>query len=53
MGEDVTHNIRTIQCVPLRLTRQRHLPDVLEVRGEVFISIPGFKEMNRIAAEKR
>jgi DNA ligase (NAD+) len=51
IGEDVTHNIRTIQSVPLRLTGDS-LPDLLEVRGEVLISIPGFKEMNRIAVEK-
>ena len=51
VGEDVTHNIRTIQTVPLRLSG-KSFPDVLEVRGEVFISIPGFREMNRIAAEK-
>lgn len=51
VGEDVTHNIRTIQSVPLRLASKAH-PDLLEVRGEVFISIPGFNEMNRVAAEK-
>ncbi|HKX98611.1 MAG TPA: NAD-dependent DNA ligase LigA [Steroidobacteraceae bacterium] len=51
VGEDVTHNIRTIQSVPLRLTGNRH-PDLLEVRGEVVMSIPGFREMNRKAAEK-
>ena len=51
VGEDVTHNIRTIQTVPLRLAGGPH-PDLLEVRGEVLISIAGFKEMNRIAADK-
>ncbi len=51
VGEDVTHNIRTIQSVPLRLTGKSP-PDLLEARGEVFMSIPGFREMNRIAAEK-
>jgi DNA ligase (NAD+) len=51
VGEDVTHNIRTIQSVPLRLTGRTY-PDFLEVRGEVFMSIAGFKEMNRRAAEK-
>ncbi len=51
VGEDVTHNIRTIQSVPLRLTG-RSWPDVLEVRGEVFMSLAGFREMNRRAAEK-
>ena len=50
MGEDVTHNIRTIQSVPLRLAGSGH-PDLLEVRGEVVMSIPGFREMNRKAAE--
>ncbi len=51
VGEDVTHNIRTIQSVPLRLTGNSW-PDALEVRGEVFMSLDGFKEMNRRAAEK-
>ncbi len=51
VGEDVTHNIRTIQSVPLRLTGTGY-PDVLDVRGEVLISIAGFREMNRRAEEK-
>jgi DNA ligase (NAD+) len=51
VGEDVTHNIRTIQSVPLRLTG-KGTPELLEVRGEVFIPIAGFKEMNRRAEEK-
>jgi DNA ligase (NAD+) len=51
VGEDVTHNIRTIQSVPLRLTG-RHAPALLEVRGEVFMSIDGFRSLNLRAAEK-
>lgn len=51
VGEDVTHNIRTIQSVPLRLTG-KNWPPVLEARGEVFMSLAGFQEMNRRAAEK-
>lgn len=51
VGEDVTHNVRTIQSVPLRLAG-KSWPDVLEVRGEVFIPLDGFMEMNRRAAEK-
>ena len=51
VGEDVTHNIRPIQSVPLRLAGSEH-PDMLEVRGEVVMSIPGFREMNRKAAER-
>jgi DNA ligase (NAD+) len=51
VGEDVTHNIRTIQSVPLRLTG-KGFPDMLEVRGEVLMSIAGFRAMNRQAEEK-
>ena len=51
IGEDVTHNIRTIKTVPLRLSGENH-PELIEVRGEVFISIPAFREMNRAAEEK-
>jgi DNA ligase (NAD+) len=51
VGEDVTHNIRTIKSVPLRLTGHS-LPELIEVRGEVFMSIAGFREMNRRAAEQ-
>ena len=51
VGEDVTHNIRTVKSVPLRLTG-RSWPKLLEVRGEVFMSIAGFQELNRRAAEK-
>src|SRR5688572_21761694 len=51
VGEDVTHNVRTIKSVPLRLAGKSH-PELLEVRGEVFMSIPGFREMNRVAQEK-
>ncbi len=51
VGEDVTHNIRTIQSVPLRLAGSGH-PELLEARGEVLMSIAGFREMNRRAEEK-
>jgi DNA ligase (NAD+) len=47
-GEDVTHNVRTIDSVPLRL-RGKRIPDVLEVRGEVFMPKRGFEEFNRRA----
>jgi DNA ligase (NAD+) len=51
VGEDVTHNIRTIKSVPLRLSG-RTWPQLLEVRGEVFMALAGFREMNRRAADK-
>ncbi|MBS1224176.1 MAG: ligase, NAD-dependent [Proteobacteria bacterium] len=43
-GEDVTQNVRTIQVVPLRL--QGAVPEVLEVRGEVYMSRPDFERYN-------
>lgn len=54
MGEDITHNVRTIESLPLRLIGQGH-PQVLEVRGEVFMPKAGFEAYNekaRAAGEK-
>lgn len=44
VGEDVTHNIRTIRQIPLRL--EGSAPAVLEVRGEVYMSRPDFERYN-------
>jgi DNA ligase (NAD+) len=49
-GENVTHNVRTIKAVPLQLRGKA--PEVLEVRGEVFMPIAGFKAMNARALER-
>lgn len=46
-GEDVTHNVRTIRAVPLKLRGKA--PELLEVRGEVLMLVAGFKEMNERA----
>ncbi len=46
-GEDVTSNIRTIKSIPLRLTGEPHeMPEVLEVRGEVFMNLADFALLN-------
>jgi len=50
VGEDVTHNIRTIDGVPLRL-RGSGYPAELEVRGEVFMPRDGFRAYNEEAAK--
>jgi len=50
-GEDVTHNIRTIRAVPLRLNGTGW-PARLDVRGEVFMPVAGFEAMNRLAAKR-
>ncbi len=47
-GEDVTHNLRAIRAVPLQL-RGEDYPRVLEVRGEVFMPIAGFRRFNQQA----
>lgn len=49
-GEDVTQNIRTIHSVPLRLLGSDY-PDVLEVRGEVFMPKAGFEKLNQRARD--
>jgi DNA ligase (NAD+) len=49
-GEDVTPNIRTITSVPLRLTGP-DVPEVLEVRGEVFLPVAAFREVNEKLTE--
>jgi DNA ligase (NAD+) len=44
-GEDVTPNLRTIKAIPLRMIGDG-APAVLEVRGEVYLPISGFRELN-------
>jgi len=50
-GEDVTHNIRTIQSLPLRLRGSNH-PENIEIRGEVFIPKDKFELINKEARRK-
>jgi DNA ligase (NAD+) len=50
-GEDITHNVRTIDAVPLRLRGKKH-PRLLEVRGEIYMPKAGFAALNaRLASE--
>jgi DNA ligase (NAD+) len=51
VGEDVTHNLRTIPTIPLRMTGP-DLPRRLEVRGEVYMSLPDFAALNERRAER-
>jgi DNA ligase (NAD+) len=50
-GEDITQNLRTIKALPLKL-RGGKAPAVLEVRGEVFMPLAGFKRFNDEAAAR-
>ncbi|WP_455819990.1 NAD-dependent DNA ligase LigA [Pseudomonas cerasi] len=44
-GENITANVRTIRAIPLRLSGD-NIPARMEVRGEVFMPLPGFEKMN-------
>ncbi|HEV2769402.1 MAG TPA: NAD-dependent DNA ligase LigA [Solirubrobacteraceae bacterium] len=48
VGEDVTHNLRTIPSIPLRV---EGAPPVLEVRGEGYMSLTDFAALNERRAE--
>ena len=47
-GEDITHNVRTIHSIPLRLDAQR-MTGRLEVRGEIYLGKVGFEKLNNRA----
>jgi DNA ligase (NAD+) len=49
IGEDVTHNLRTIPTIPLRID---DAPPLLEVRGEVYMSLSDFTALNERRAEQ-
>lgn len=49
VGEDVTRNLLTIEEIPRRI---RDAPELLEVRGEVYLSIADFKKVNERRAEE-
>jgi DNA ligase (NAD+) len=51
VGDDVTANVRTIRAVPLVLFAHANIPDVLEVRGEVYMPTRAFVELNRLRAD--
>ncbi|MCI5060170.1 MAG: NAD-dependent DNA ligase LigA [Alphaproteobacteria bacterium] len=44
-GEDITQNVKTISDIPQKITGQ--VPDILEVRGEVYMRRSGFIELNK------
>jgi DNA ligase (NAD+) len=50
VGEDVTPNVATIEAIPERL-KGKGLPDVLEVRGEVYMPVKAFEALNRRQVE--
>lgn len=49
IGEDVTHNLRTIRQIPLRID---DAPPLLEVRAEIYMSLRDFEALNQRRAER-
>jgi DNA ligase (NAD+) len=49
IGEDVTHNLRTIPAIPLRID---DAPPLVEVRGEVYMALPDFTALNERRASQ-
>jgi DNA ligase (NAD+) len=53
IGEDVTTNLRTIASIPLRMLGA-DVPALIEVRGEVYMPLSGFRALNeRLVAEEK
>ncbi|MGB1289480.1 MAG: NAD-dependent DNA ligase LigA [Porticoccaceae bacterium] len=50
VGEDITANVRTIKSIPLRLQGDK-LPNILEVRGEIYMPKDGFNRLNQKARQ--
>jgi len=52
-GDDITSNVRTIRAIPLKLTGggTHKIPDILEVRGEIYMPDTEFKRINQRRAD--
>ncbi len=50
-GEDITQNLKTIRAIPLRISEDKNPPQLLEVRGEVFMTRKEFTSLNEIRTE--
>ena len=53
-GEDVTQNLRTIRTLPLKMRPldQNHVPDRIEIRGEVYLEKEAFRKLNEHRVEQ-
>jgi DNA ligase (NAD+) len=52
VGEDVTHNIRTIKAVPLKIEGPGKVPLEIDIRGEVYMDIDELEKLNRQREEQ-
>jgi DNA ligase (NAD+) len=52
-GDDITHNLRTIRDIPLRLMASADtMPEILEVRGEAYMTHTELSRLNRLQSER-
>ena len=47
-GENITSNVRTINFIPLKLIGSKDIPEILEVRGEIFMPKDEFARLNKL-----
>jgi DNA ligase (NAD+) len=49
IGEDITQNLKTIYSIPMKIHKESGLPipERMEIRGEIYINIEDFKQLNR------
>ena len=52
-GENISLNLKTIKSIPLKLRNHLESPNLLEVRGEVFIRKDDFKKLNKSQSENK
>jgi DNA ligase (NAD+) len=50
VGEDITANVRTVRSVPTRLV-SKHPPSLIEVRGEIYLPVKAFEQLNERLTE--
>jgi DNA ligase (NAD+) len=51
-GDDITQNVRTVRDIPLRLRHEGRAPEVLEVRGEVYMANSELARLNKLQSER-
>ncbi|MDQ7786798.1 MAG: NAD-dependent DNA ligase LigA [Thermodesulfovibrionales bacterium] len=51
-GEEVTRNIRTIKSVPIKISDDGNMSDEIDIRGEVYMDIRDFEQLNKDREEK-
>ena len=52
-GDDITHNLRTVRDIPLRLLAGKaQVPGILEVRGEVYMTNTELSRLNKLQSER-